>query len=155
LAASALHSEFLDFDVEIQHRTRRSIQDIFAEMGEAAFRDMEHQLTQEVALATPMIIAPGGGWVTNPANLALLRPKARIIHLRVTVETALRRLGPAAAARPLLIAPDPRQALRSLWKQREPIYRAADAEIDTEVNNPQRVTEILTGLASTWGWPVG
>jgi shikimate kinase len=150
-----LGSEFLDFDVEIQHRTRRSIQDIFAEQGEAAFREMEHQLTQEVSVADPMILSPGGGWVTNPANLALLRPKARIIHLRVSVETALRRLGPVIGARPLLVAPDPRQALRRLWKEREPIYRAADAEIDTENVDPQRVTEVLTALASTWGWPVG
>ncbi|HSA54261.1 MAG TPA: shikimate kinase [Gemmatimonadaceae bacterium] len=155
LAASALGSEFLDFDVEIQHRTRMTIGELFAQIGESAFREMEHELTREVLTKAPMVLAPGGGWVTIPANLALARPVARIIHLKVGVDRALRRLGSAVAARPLLASQDPRKALSALWKAREPIYREADAEIDTEVIDSQSVTTVLLALAATWGWRVG
>lgn len=155
LAASALGSEFLDFDVEIQHRTRLSIGDLFAQIGEPAFREMEHELTREVLTKPPMVLAPGGGWVTNPANLELLRPSARIIHLRVGVDRALERLGASVATRPLLAVQDPRRALAGLRSAREPIYREADAEVDTENLDTQRVTSIVIALAATWGWPVG
>lgn len=155
LAASALGSDFLDFDVEIQLRTRLSIGDLFAQIGEPAFREMEHELTREALTKPPMVLAPGGGWVTNPANLALLRPAARIIHLKVGVDKALERLGSAVAARPLLAVQDPRKALVRLREAREPIYRESDAEIDAEVLDLQTVTSIVTALAATWGWPVG
>lgn len=155
LAASALGSDFLDFDVEIQLRTRLSIGDLFAQIGEPAFREMEHELTREALTKPPMVLAPGGGWVTNPANLALLRPSARIIHLKVGVDKALERLGSAIAARPLLAVHDPRKALVRLREAREPIYRESDAEIDAEVLDLQSVTSVVTALAATWGWPVG
>ena len=156
LAASSLGSEFLDFDVEIQLRTRLSIGELFAQIGEPAFREMEHELTREVLAKPAMVIAPGGGWVTNPANLALVRPAARLIHLKVGVDKALERLGNAAATRPLLAVKDPRKALAGLRSAREPIFhREADAEIDTEVLDPQSVTSAIIALAATWGWPVG
>lgn len=153
--AAALRSEFLDFDVEIQHRTRLSIAELFAQIGEPAFRELEHELTREAMSKPPMVLAPGGGWATKPANLELARPAARLIYLRVGVDTALGRLGNAVTARPLLAVQDPRKAMMALRDAREPIYRESDAEIDSETLDLQSVTKVVTALAATWGWPVG
>lgn len=155
LLAARLGCPFIDLDVEIERRAGLPIPDIFNRHGEAAFRRLEHELTAELASRPAMVLAPGGGWMADPANPALLRPRSRIIHLRVGIDTALSRLGPSAGHRPLLATADPRTALGRLWSEREPIYRLADAEVDTETLDIQSVTSVLTVLASRWGWPVG
>jgi shikimate kinase len=80
---------FLDIDLEIERREGRSISQIFAERGEPYFRKREKEVTEELALVGNMIVAPGGGWVTDPEVVALVRPTSRLIYLRVRPVTAL------------------------------------------------------------------
>lgn len=155
MAADRLDCTFIDFDTEISRRTGLDIPMLFAQRGEEGFRRLEQELTEEFASAPGMILAPGGGWMANPANPALLRHRSRIIHLRVGIDAALARLGPSVATRPLLATSDPKTALERLWVEREPIYRTADAEIDTEVVDLQSLTALITSLATRWGWRVG
>ena len=86
-----------------------------------------------------MILSPGGGWITSPENVALLRPPARIIYLRVKPETALRRMGPERATRPLLFRPDPLLELRKLLEARKGAYESADITVDTDFQSVQEV----------------
>ncbi|GAC1477843.1 MAG: shikimate kinase [Gemmatimonadaceae bacterium] len=123
---------FLDFDAEIERREGRSIAQIFAENGEHYFRQKERALTEELKATGNMVLAPGGGWITEPENVALLRPPARIIYLKVRPETALKRLGPERATRPLLLRPDPLGEMKRLLVQRAPLYEAADYTIETD-----------------------
>ena len=58
--AKRLSRPFLDFDAELERRAGISVARIFAERGEAAFRGLEYSLTQELAAAPPMVLAPGG-----------------------------------------------------------------------------------------------
>ena len=95
-----------------------------------------------------MILAPGGGWLTSHNMLALLRGRRRIIYLKVRPETALQRLGPNLATRPLLRCADPLDRLRQLLAEREPGYRLADFVIDTDVLTLQEVIDRLALLAS-------
>src|SRR5215213_1058183 len=99
--AEKLGRTFLDLDHEIERREGRSITHIFGEKGELYFRKKEHQLTEELCLVGNMIISPGGGWVGDPRNIALVRPPSRLIYLRVRPETAIKRLGPLRWMRPL------------------------------------------------------
>src|SRR5688572_14303505 len=78
--ALALGASFMDFDEEIERREGATVTEIFDQRGEAAFRAMETALTRELAATTGMVLSPGGGWMANDANVALLRPPARIIH---------------------------------------------------------------------------
>src|SRR5437868_3588104 len=64
---------FLDLDHEIERREARSISQIFAEKGEPYFRKREREVTEELTLVGNMIVAPGGGWVTDPEVVALVR----------------------------------------------------------------------------------
>lgn len=145
--AKTLQRPFLDFDLEIERRVGKTVARIFAEDGETAFRDYETVLTRELAAAPPMVLAPGGGWVTNPGVMALLRPPGRIIHLRISPAAALRRLGRSRIVRPLLKVPDPRAAIEQLWQQRSPLYEQADLSIDVEVVDSQQVVEQIAALA--------
>ncbi len=155
LLAGRLGASFLDFDAEIERREGITVSEIFEQRGEAAFRAMETALTREVASQPGMIISPGGGWMANEANVALLRPPARIIHLEVSVPTALARLGSGIARRPLLAGEAAEARLTSIAAARMPLYSRADGAVNTEGLTPQQVTSSGLRLASTWGWPIG
>jgi shikimate kinase len=131
--ARRLGRPFLDFDSELERRTGTSVAQMFARAGEAAFRAAEAALAAELAvLPEPLVLAPGGGWVANPAAAATLRPRGRIIYLRVTPAAAVRRMGPAVYRRPLLATRDPVVALEELLARRASLYAEADITLDTE-----------------------
>ena len=146
LLAERLGRTFLDFDVEIERRQGMPVAAVFAERGEAAFRKLERSLTEELRELGNMVLAPGGGWVADPTVVALLRPPARLIYLRVRPETALKRLGTAVGTRPLLNRPDPLGEMHRLFEQRRAMYQAADLEVGTELHAPQQVTEDILRL---------
>ena len=149
--ASETGRTFLDLDQEIERREGRSITQIFGENGEPYFRKRERQVTEELALVGNMVVAPGGGWMTVPDVVALVRPPSQIVYLRVRPETALRRLGPMRMARPLLSRPDPLAELKRLFDERRAFYETADKVVDTELISLQRVIEKVIELASVSG----
>lgn len=145
--ARKLGRPFLDFDHEIEKRVGCTVARYFAEHGEAAFRALEVSLTQELAAAPPMVLAPGGGWVTNPGVMEMLRPPGRIVHLRVSPEEAMRRIARSRTIRPLLQEADPGAKMQRLWEVRGPLYNRADAEVDVESLTSQQVTDSVAQLA--------
>ena len=155
LLAAELKAQFIDLDMEIERRERMPVSEIFASRGEQEFRAMERSITQELAGRAGMVISAGGGWMLDDANVAALRPPARILHLKVSVATALSRLGPEINRRPLLAGPAAATRLEELSAARMPLYSRADAEIETESLTPQQVANFGIRLASAWGWPIG
>lgn len=155
LLANALGTKFVDIDHEIERSERMSVSDVFSTRGEEAFRALERRVTQQLATQEGMVISAGGGWMADERNVALLRPPARLIHLVVSVRTALARLGPDVAKRPLLAGPAVDSRFEALAAVRMPLYSRADETINTESLTPQQVTDLGLRLASTWGWPIG
>src|SRR3954463_4978089 len=100
--AQKLGRTFLDIDQEIERREGRSVSQIFGEKGEPYFRKKEREITEELTLVGNMIVSPGGGWAADPEMVAFVRPPAKLLYLRVTPDTALKRLGPTRHMRPLL-----------------------------------------------------
>ena len=147
LVAEQLSRTFLDFDVEIERREGKTIAEIFGEKGEGHFRELERILTEECRLLGNMVLAPGGGWVSNAAVVALLRPPSKIIYLKVRPELALKRLGNERSTRPLLMRPDPQGELRRLFDARRAAYERADHVIETDVISLPEVVARVTQLA--------
>lgn len=145
--AKQLRRPFLDFDTEIEKRTGVPVAKLFTERGEVEFRNLEVAITKELVLAPPMVLAPGGGWITNAGAADLLRPPARLVHLQISPTEALRRLARSRVVRPLLAGPDPLAVIERLWTSRGSLYRQADLEIDVEVNDSQRVIGLIVALA--------
>ena len=139
--AKALNWPFIDFDTEIEHRQHASVQSIFAAKGESYFRGLEQELSRELSSCRGTVMSAGGGWITNGESVALLRPVARIIYLRVAPERAVSRLAHARVPRPLLQVPDPLAVLANLYEFRRPLYEQADLTIDTEVIERKEVIE--------------
>jgi shikimate kinase len=140
LLGQKLGRTFLDFDAEIERREAMTIQQIFGERGEGAFRELERKLTMELKDLGNMVLSPGGGWVADVEAVAMLRPPAKLVYLRVRPETAFKRLG-GTGGRPLLNRPDPLGELNKLFEARRTAYQGADIEIATELYNPAQVTE--------------
>jgi shikimate kinase len=130
--ARELGRSFLDFDAEIARREGMSISEIFASKGEPTFRQLEHGLTEELRELGGMVLAPGGGWVTRLDTVALVRPPARMIYLRVRPKTAIARMGRSVAGRPLLTRPNPVAELERLLDERRIAYESADYVVDVE-----------------------
>lgn len=139
---------FLDIDLEIERREGLPISQIFGEKGEAYFRKREREITEELTLVGNMIVSPGGGWIMHPDVVRLVRPPSKLVYLRVTPETALRRLGPSRMTRPLLSRPKPLDELKRLLSARKAAYETADYVVSTELYDLQRVIEKVTELAS-------
>ena len=112
LVASRLGVPFADTDEAIEASTGKSVKELFAVRGEAAFRHEE-----SAALATllapdgPGVIAAGGGAVLDQVNRALMRREATVAWLRTTVGTLTDRVG-TGEDRPLLAGRAARQARR-------------------------------------------
>ena len=155
LAASKLGIPFLDFDQEISRRSGLSIADHFARHGEAAFRAAEVSLTRELQGASPRVLAPGGGWITNPEVVDLLRPPGRLLHLAISAEGAWQRLSTSRVARPLLQGEDPLARLRALEATRGALYARADWIIDVENVDRQALVKKVVSLARNGGSGVG
>jgi shikimate kinase len=147
LAAEKLGRAFLDFDLEIMRREGMSIAQIFAERGEPAFRRMERELTKELPLLGGMFVAPGGGWIVDPENVATLRG-ARFVWLKVRPEVAIARLRNDPVVRPLLTRPDPVEELRRLLEERESLYAQAQYLINTEMVTVEQAVDRLVSLAT-------
>ena len=130
--ARELGRSFLDFDAELSRREGMSISEIFAAKGEPTFRQLEHGLTEELRELGGMVLAPGGGWVTRLDTVALVRPPARMVYLRVRPSTAIARMGRSVAGRPLLTRPNPVAELERLLNERRIAYESADYVVDVE-----------------------
>lgn len=146
--AARLQWPFVDVDNEVAAREGMSVREIFATRGEAHFRMLEREVTERLALAeTPAVVAPGGGWITVPGLVELLRPPARLIWLQLSPARALERLGTGVEARPLLSGPDQLASLTALLTAREAFYLQADHTVSVGMMTPLDAVEHILALA--------
>lgn len=149
-AAKVLGRPFLDFDTEIEKREGKPLREIFRERGEEHFRELEYALTLEMTATGGMVLSPGGGWITRPASVELLRSAGRIIYLRASPEAVARRLK-RVETRPLLAGRDPLVALRELYEKRRALYEGAGTVVDTERLSRQQLIARVVELGSDPG----
>lgn len=136
----------LDSDHEIEQRQGKSIPDIFAQLGEPAFRTMEREFIEHGHPAARTIVACGGGLVVQPGMLELLKSKGVVICLHASLETILARTA-RHRNRPLLAVENPEERIRTLYAVREPVYRRSGSLILTD-NRP--LHEIVAHVLRTW-----
>jgi shikimate kinase len=138
--ARRLGARFVDSDSVIEERIGMPIHSYFEQHGEAAFRDVEEQVIDDLTQpqlhesAEPvqrMVLATGGGAVLRPLNRERLRSRGTVVYLRSTPDELFRRLK-HDTQRPLLQVADPLAKLRELYTQRHPLYEAsAHFAVDT------------------------
>jgi len=148
LLAGRLGWRFIDLDEEIERACGLSVPELFAAQGEAAFRALERELTARIACSRHFVLAPGGGWILDPANPAAMPPGTRFVWLRVTPQTAVQRIGADRRERPLLRGADPVERATRIASEREPLYRALGVAFETDGREPSAVAaEIADWIA--------
>jgi shikimate kinase len=151
LLADALKAPFQDIDAIVSRKEGRPVSMIFAEKGEAVFREMERVEVEAALAGPPAIISPGGGWAAQPGALSSVQQRGLVVYLKTRPDTALTRAAPGN--RPVLMGEDPALQMRQLLNDREPFYVLADATVETDRKAPAKVVEELVRLARTRaGW---
>ena len=135
---------FMDLDAVIEESQGRSIPDIFASEGEAAFRQMEVEALSRIIEAQQLkdnvIVALGGGTVMTPECAEIVREKTHCIYLRASVDTLVSHLENEAAGRPMLQGASLRSRIEELMALRSSTYEAtAHDVIDTDGKTVEEV----------------
>lgn len=125
--AKTLGYRFFDTDTVIEQATGQSIREIFASMGESEFRQLETQVLAELSAYTRLVVATGGGIVSQQKNWSYLR-HGLVIWLNVPIEVLFQRLK-KDTTRPLLQTDDPLAKLQLLLQERRSLYAQADIEM--------------------------
>ena len=128
--AVALDMPFRDADNEVEDAAGRSIPEIFAELGEAAFRDGERRVIARLLEEPPHVLATGGGAFVNDETRFLINQHAISVWLKADVELLARRVG-RKDNRPLLKNRDPVKMLTKLAEVRYPTYAQAHVHVET------------------------
>ena len=150
LVADGLDTHATDIDPIIERATGLSVAELFGAEGEAAFRAREREAVLQALELPAHVIAPGGGWASEPGNLEGVSSRALIIHLAVAPEAAARRLT-GAAGRPLLEG-DPLSRLTDLAGRRAPFYAKAAAEVDAGRDASSVAGEVVRLARTIGGW---
>ena len=149
LLSQKLAWKFIDLDEQIEQAESRTIAEIFARAGEAAFRKMEQEalrrILQETAQAGGRVVALGGGTFAQPPNFELLEQwGATTIWLECPVEELLMRCA-LMTNRPLF---RDEASFRRLHQERLPFYQRATCTVHTGQADPDEVvSQILAAPA--------
>jgi len=145
----------VDTDREIERWTGRSVAEIFADGGEAAFRDLERGVVIEVARVPDLVVALGGGTVLRDDTVADLLLSGVIVHLDVPVAVLAERLAPQREGRPLLQpgpdAPPLHEVVEGVLASR----RARYAEVSDLIVDGAREPEAIAQDILAWAMEAG
>lgn len=136
LLAGRLGMDYIDLDAEIEARTGMSIPSIFAEYGEARFRDLEHDAVKRLAARSGCVVSTGGGALTFPRNRAALSPRDLVVFLDAPFEACWARI--KDSDRPIVRRSAPAE-LREIYDARRPAYLAAANAVVDAAASPETV----------------
>jgi len=140
--AERLHLPFMDTDHEIENETGKSISELFAQIGEPAFREGERRLITRLLDRSASIIATGGGAFIDPRTRATLLGQGLVIWLRADLDTLVARTS-RNNKRPLLQGVDRAEKLSELMNVRYPIYAEAHLTVDSHHGPVENTVEAV------------
>ncbi len=151
LLANSLGFEFLDLDKAIEQAAGKSINRIFAEAGEAAFRELELRTIETLLERQELVVSLGGGVLENDRCFNLIRQHGTLVYLKSSPEVLTLRLQ-NKTDRPLLKADDGnrltkeqiRERIAALLDKREPKYLNAELVVVTDSKKIGTSVEELT-----------
>jgi len=137
LLANGAHRRHLDLDDLIVQHASKTINQIFAEHGEAYFRVLETELLS-AALGQSGVLSTGGGTIGNEKNQQLLgKNEAPVIYLKTSFESIIERLN-GDQTRPLVQKGT--EALKDLYQRRRHDYeQSADLVVVTDDKSPEQI----------------
>lgn len=134
--AKQLDRRFYDLDWYIEERFHRSVPRIFAEEGEAKFRDLERRMLHEAAEFQGTVLSCGGGTPCFFDNMEYMNRVAHTFYLKASPDTLCRHLAMSRGERPLLKGKSPEELQTFVTEQleaRSKYYEQAQHIIDINV----------------------
>ena len=117
--------------------------DALIEKGEAHFRALENAALKSLAATKDKVISTGGGIVSSPNNRELLKKAGKVIYLRVSPETVIKRLE-GDISRPLLMGEDKLSRVEELLSSRRALYEStADRIIDVDDLSVEEIVDSI------------
>ncbi len=126
--ATLLGWSFLDTDDVLERLAGKSVEAVFADDGEGAFRALESKALAEVCNSTQQVISTGGGMVIDPANQSLMRDSGFVVCLEASAETIIQRLFSATSEN---------ETVRPLLQGDHPLGRAVELKADRAASYAQ------------------
>ncbi len=146
--ANALDMPFRDADTEVETAAGRSIPEIFADLGEAAFREGERRVIARLLDEPPHVLATGGGAFMNAETRALIKARSISVWLKADLEVLAKRVG-RKDNRPLLAGKDPMDVLKAQAEVRYPVYAEADVTVETgDTAHHVAVDQVIRALSA-------
>jgi shikimate kinase len=143
LLATKLGYDFVDTDELIVTRSGQTVEEIFREKGEGAFRKMERAVARELSEKEALVIATGGGTMLDPTNAAALSKRGRIFCLVATPEEIMERVAhDPEIRRPLVDGSNPMALIVEIMREREEGY-ARFPQLVTSGKSPEELTTLL------------
>ena len=147
--AERLGYGFVDADAVIEQAAGCTIPEIFEQNGESGFRALETQVLNAISQRHSLVVATGGGVVTQSQNWGLIH-SGIVIWLDVERDQLLKRLRADETPRPLLQRTDSEAAVDALLEERRPLYAEADLTVVIDDESPEVVADgilqLLPGL---------
>ena len=148
--AEKLDIPFVDADHEIELAAGKTISEIFADHGEAYFREGERRVITRLLEDGLQVLATGGGAYMNAETRENIKNHGVSIWLKADLDLLLKRVA-KRNDRPLLHQDDPAIVLKKLIDQRYPVYEAADITVESrDVQHGQMVNDVIKAIAN---WP--
>ncbi|MBT8346295.1 MAG: 3-dehydroquinate synthase [Desulfofustis sp.] len=143
MLAKKLGREFIDTDDLIEKRQGLTIPEIFDQLGEVAFREMEAEIAKELGQSKGLVISTGGRLMLDPANVEALSVNGRVFCLVATPQEILSRIeGDTDHHRPLLDVPNPGEQIVELLQERKKGYQRF-LKMTTDEKHPGDITADL------------
>ncbi len=144
---------FWDTDEMVEARAGKEISALFADEGEAHFRQLEHECVLEVGGRDDVVVALGGGAIVQDRNMQVIRRAGLLVCLEAEVDTILERVS-RRDDRPLLSGlseAEKRVKIEQMMAERAPYYNQAHIKmLSNEGTTPEEAADKLIALLEHW-----
>jgi shikimate kinase len=147
--AQALDLPFRDADDEVETAARRSIPEIFEQLGEPAFRDGERRVIARLLEGPPIVLATGGGAFMNSETREIIKARSVSVWLKADLPILAKRVA-RKDNRPLLTGKDPLVVLTEQAAVRYPAYAQADITVETGDTPHQVSVDQVVRALTNW-----
>ena len=150
LLSKELDVEFIDLDKYIEHSYRKTIQEIFAQKGEAKFRIIEREMLREVATFHNVLISTGGGTPCFFNNMDVMNQQGVTVYVKASVDQLMSRLLASKNVRPIIHNKSPeelKEFVTAHLAEREVYYSKAKLTYRSDqLVSTGHVDETITGI---------
>ncbi len=134
--AKALNVSFYDLDWYVEERYHKRIPQIFAEMGEEGFRELEQRMLHEVAEFENVVVSCGGGTPCFFDNMDYMNQQAETVYLKARPDVLAKHLKMGRTVRPLIQGKSHDELedyIKEMLLTREPYYKKAKHIVDVSL----------------------